>query len=350
MSIARFFLIAVIVPVIFGFRTIDPPPANEQIADPPASTSVRQKPAKKKVIYKPVIEGEWWNITSQPDLGPYNGNKQEPVDFGVWKAKDGTWQLWSCIRGTKIGGKGRLFYRWEGKSLTDQSWEPKGIAMLADTTLGEEPGGLQAPYVMEEGGKYYMFYGDWNNICLAISDDGKEFTRVLNNQGNARLFAGPLYNTRDAMVLKVKDTYYCYYSAHNAKDTKTGEPQGAIYCRTSKDKMTWSEPVVVSRGGSPQKQTQWFAGDIECPFVVKIKDKYVLFRNQKYGPDYLNTQYCSENPLDFGDNNDDYLVGQLSVAAPEIIREGNQYYIVSLRPNLDGMKIAKLKFVKETRK
>jgi hypothetical protein len=43
------------------------------------------------------------------------------------------------------------------------------------------------------------------------------------------------------------------------------------------------------------------------------------------------------------------MIGQLPVAAPEIIKEGNQYYIVSLKPNLDGMKIAKLKFVRETK-
>jgi hypothetical protein len=311
------------------------------------TTSFRNN--KKKEIYKPVIEGEWWNITNQPDLGKYTGEKQQPVDFGVWKAKDGTWQLWSCVRGTKIGGKSRLFYRWEAKSLTDTAWIPKGIAMEADSTLGETYGGLQAPYVFEEHGKFYMFYGDWNGICLATSDDGKSFTRVINESKTARLFTGPLYNTRDPMVLKVSDTYYCYYSAHNEKDNKTNEPQGAIYCRTSRDMKTWGEPVVVSRGGTAFKQTQWYAGDIECPFVVRIKNKYVMFRNQKYGPDYLNTQYCSENPLDFGDNNDDFMIGQLPVAAPEIIKEGNQYYIVSLKPNLDGMKIAKLKFVRETK-
>lgn len=75
--------------------------------------------SKNKDAFKPVIDGNWWSITSQPDLGKYTDKNQQPVDFAVWKAKDGTWQLWSCIRHTRIGGKTRLFYRWESKSLTD---------------------------------------------------------------------------------------------------------------------------------------------------------------------------------------------------------------------------------------
>src|SRR5690606_29787250 len=119
----------------------------------------------KNTCYRPVIDGEWQNITNQPDLGEYQGERQEPVDFGVWKAKDGTWQLWSCIRNTKIGGNSRLLYRWEGKSIADTAGQPMDIAMVADTTLGETAGGLQAPYVFEAGGDYSRFYGDWNNIC-----------------------------------------------------------------------------------------------------------------------------------------------------------------------------------------
>ena len=294
--------------------------------------------------YKPVIESEWQSLTNMPDLGEYNSDHQQPVDFGIWKAKDDTWQLWSCIRSTKIGGNTRLLYRWEGKSLADTAWQPMGIAMVADTTLGETAGGLQAPYVFEEDGVFYTFYGDWNNICLATSEDGKAFTRVLNENGTPALFAGPLYNARDPMVIKIDGTYYCYYSAHNQHDNKTFGPQGAIYCRTSTDMKAWSKATAVSRGGTPLEQTNWYAGDIECPFVVEINGHYVLFRNQLYGRYSLNTQYSSTDPLDFGDNHDDYMVGQLHIAAPEIVKEDNQYYVVSLKRRLDGMKIAKLRF------
>ena len=41
-------------------------------------------------------------------------------------------------------------------------------------------------------------------------------------------------------------------------------------------------------------------GPTECPFVVAKDGLYYLFRNQRYGEDQLNTQYCSPNMLDFG--------------------------------------------------
>lgn len=309
----------------------------------------RQTDSPKKTVYKPVIEGDWWSITNQPDLGELTNTNQQPVDFGVWQAQDGTWQLWSCIRRTKLGGRGRLFYRWEGKNLTDTAWTPKGIAMQSDTTLGEAKGGLQAPYVFLENGTYYMFYGDWNNICLATSKDGKAFTRVLNDKKTPVLFSSTLYNPRDPMVIKLGSTYYCYYSAHNQVDDKSGRPQSGIFCRTTKNLKDWSEPVVVNRGGTPRKQTPGWGGDSECPFVIKLDDTYVLFRNQIYGKNNLNTQYCSSDPLNFGDDTDEMMVGQMPIAAPEIIKQGNQYYIVSLKPGLDGMKMAKLTFQKEVK-
>ena len=79
----------------------------------------------------PVIDGPWWQIAGDPDLGVYTRDEQQPVDFGIWQAADGSWQLWSCIRGTGCGQFTRLFYRWEGKQLTDRDWNPRGM-----TTFG----------------------------------------------------------------------------------------------------------------------------------------------------------------------------------------------------------------------
>src|SRR5688500_10501732 len=93
----------------------------------------------------PRIVGQPWTIATDPDLGDLTTAKQQPVDFAIWPAADGTWQLISCIRGTKEPGKTRLLHRWEGAKRTDTNWTPKGIFMQADPSLGETQGGLQAP-------------------------------------------------------------------------------------------------------------------------------------------------------------------------------------------------------------
>src|SRR5687767_11086412 len=161
----------------------------------------------------PRISGEWTEMAGDPDLGSLTTPKQQPVDFGIWLAADGTWQLWSCIRGTKEPGKTRLFHRWEGKRLEDKNWQPRGIAMLADPALGETEGGLQAPFVFREGAASKMLYGDWMNICLAASENGKTFTRHRGQGGNPQVFRGAseAENSRDPMALRIKDLWHCYY-------------------------------------------------------------------------------------------------------------------------------------------
>lgn len=66
-------------------------------------------------VLVPRIDGNFWKIAGEPDLGVYTSSKQQPVDFAIWQAADGTWQLWSCIReparlarpGSFIAGKRR---------------------------------------------------------------------------------------------------------------------------------------------------------------------------------------------------------------------------------------------------
>jgi hypothetical protein len=206
--------------------------------------------------------------------------------------------------------------------------------MQADLDLGETPGGLQAPHVVNVAGLYHMFYGDWENICQAVSADGKSFTRRLVANGKTAMFGeGPGNNTRDPMVLRVGESYHCYYTAHPAG-------KESVYCRISRDLQTWGESRIVSRGGS--------AGSgrcsAECPFVVhhEESDFYYLFRCQRYGVDAQSTVYRSRDPLDFGDNDDRCLACRLPVAAAETIRFEGRYYIACLLPSLKGIRIARL--------
>jgi hypothetical protein len=284
----------------------------------------------------PQISGTWWTVAHDPDLGPLIDPDQQPVDFGMWQPADGTWQLWSCIRKTRCGGRTRLFYRWEGASLTEGDWTPMGIAMQADPSLGETQGGLQAPFVLRVGDLYYMLYGDWEHICLATSVDGKAFTRQFDAHGRTGMFSeGSGANTRDPMVMPVGDIYHCYYTAFT-------HGKGAVYCRVSGNLRTWGDSRMVAFGGSAG--TGPFSA--ECPFVVHHEESgyYYLFRTQRYGLDAQTSVYRSRDPLDFGVDDDQYLVGTLPVAAPEIIAHQGNHFMASLLPSLKGIRIARLDF------
>jgi hypothetical protein len=303
-------------------------------------------------VLMPQIEGDWWQVAGNPMDHKYATENQEPVDFAVWQAADGMWQLWSCIRGTTAGGrngKTRFFYRWEGQNLTDTDWKPMGIAMEAEPSLGETPGGLQAPYVIKVGDTYHLFYGDWVNICHATSKDGKNFTRVIQADGHTGMFSEGLdNNTRDVMLLTNAGKWFAYYTAYPNR-------QGMVYVRTTEDFKNWSLSSVVAFGG--RAGTNAFSS--ECPHVVKLDDdNFYLFKTQTYGTFKGDIRkrgapqtsiYHSNDPMIFGINQDErYFVCTLPVAAPEIIHYKNRYYIAALNERaLDGIRIAKLAWVKK---
>jgi hypothetical protein len=286
-----------------------------------------------------IDEGGWWQIAGNPDLGELTSDRQEPVDFGIWQAADGTWQLWSCIRNTKESGVTRLFYRWEGRRLTDENWTPMGIALRGDRQYGETPGGLQAPFVVCVPDRYLMFYGDWVSICLATSVDGKTFRRASIDGDGPQLFSeGKGNNTRDPMLLDIDGTWHCYYSA------MPGD-QGAMFVRRSKDLTDWSKSktLKVLSGGSPGRL--WFHA--ECPHVVHHAGYFYLFRTSNYRGDPRTTVYRSKDPTDFGLDDDAKIVATLPVAAPEIILRAGRYWLAALNPQLDGIRITTLEFVAE---
>jgi hypothetical protein len=296
-----------------------------------ASASCESPPAN--VV--PQISGPFWTIAHNPDLGALGATGQQTVDLGVWRAADGTVQLWSCIRNTSVGGQGRLFYHWQTANMTDVDWSPIDVAMTADAQYGETVGGLQAPFVIEDGGTFHMYYGDWTAICEQTSTDGKTFQRRLDASGHSALFeeGTDAANTRDPMVLKDNGQYYIYYSAGVGGID-------ADYVRTSQDLVTWSASTMVARGG----QAGNGVSSAECPFVIHEPSTgmYFLFRTQAYGLSAQTSVYRSSNPLDFGVDDDRFFVGTLPLAAPEIVHDGADWYIVTPNATLDGYQAARL--------
>ena len=138
----------------------------------------------------PVIEGSWWTVAHTPVLPEaYQSPEQQCVDFAIWQAADGTWQLWSCIRHTRCGGHTRLLYGWEGPTLFDADWTPMGIKMESRPDLGEAPGGLQAPHVVKLSDRYSVLVGggsDMENLYVAIVEaaTGQELARITGTVAN----------------------------------------------------------------------------------------------------------------------------------------------------------------------
>lgn len=288
----------------------------------------------------PEIVGEWWQIAGSPDLGELASSEQELVSFGVWQAADKTWQLWGCIRNTNVGGNTRLFYRWESAHLTDVDWQPAGVAMTSDPSLGEPLGGLQAPHATRIGDEWVMAYGDWEHICFARSSDGKEFTRQIGDDGVTGAFDEGLGNsTRDPMVTHFNGAYHVYYTANP-------DGVGSVYARTSLDLRAWSESAIVSAGGSGGSA----AIDGEEPAVVWVEESqaYYLFRthtNPAGGERMVTSVYRSADPLDFGIGDDRYLVATLDSEATWVIRDGDAYYVAAVMPDFSGCRLARLAWV-----
>ncbi len=290
----------------------------------------------------PVIDGEWWPVSHSPKLPEIDSEPGEVVDHCFFKAANGKWQLWTQIRGATIG---RLFYRWEGGTKFEQKdWTPKGICWRADRESGEswqtgDQEFIHAPHVFVENGPFMLYYGggpssdaEHCQVNLATSENGIDFTRVLDSDGASRIFNGPGW-ARDPMVLKIGKLYFNYYCADE-------KGVGVICLRTSTQAAgaPWSEYEVVSQGGilGTHRSAQ------QCPYVVYLDGYYYLFK-MAGSDEYRTAVYRSKNPRSFGDN-DDQLVTVLKSSASEIIQADNRFYISSLIPGYRGVRVARLRW------
>jgi len=324
-----------IVSILAGFGILDAEAARAGDDPPAAPPSAPEEP----VPSRPVLTGDWWRIAGNPDVGEWTSEDQQPVDFAVWQAADRTWQLWSCIRHTKHPGRTRVFHAWEGQRLTDTDWKPQGITFTGDPTIGETAGGMQAPYVIRVNDQFRMYYGDYRHICLAVSEDGKQFEKMLEGGMTGLFGEGPTAIARDPMLLKIGPRWYCYYSAH-PKNHPDG-PHG-VWLRTSTDGLDFGPSRLVMTGG--QAGDRWW--NFECPHVVRVGGWFYLFHTQNYAPGNQQTSvYRSADPTYFGLDDDTNFVTHLPVAAPELIHHEGRWYLAALAENLDGIRVIRLDWV-----
>ncbi|QDT36754.1 hypothetical protein [Stratiformator vulcanicus] len=287
----------------------------------------------------PVLTGESYRVCTSPDLGELSGpieRKEHIVDHGFLQAEDGTWTLWACMRGTKVS---RLLYGWRGESLTAENWQPLGVVARAEIEWGEkkvEENGriteqMQAPFFMQEefrGWPYLCFYNS-GGIRLMVSRDGKDFERLDlgGDRGNLLYPDGG----RDVMLLKSNGTYYAYSTV------STLDRRGYVNLRTSKDLLDWTPSKMVSFGGKAG------SGPVsaESPYVVELDGYFYLFRASSIT--FKTYVYRSDDPTDFGIDDDSKLIAEFPIKAPEVFAHEGEWYISDLA-DFKGIKLHGLKW------
>ncbi|NHE56323.1 glycoside hydrolase family protein [Cyclobacterium plantarum] len=331
--------------------------------------------ANKKL--RPILDENWWLIGPPPLKGSHNIpvkiglngeiRTYESVDHHIFRADDGYWHLWGCVRHT---GWGRILYHWKSKNLTDSPWEDTGEFIRANAAFGESINGwdkeewIQSPFIVKEKGLYYMFYGGHSTgrnkegipargnsrnesfdtecqICIMTSKDGLKWNRYTFDDGLSRAFSGP-GEARDPCLIKIDGLWHLYYTG-----LEDGDPQkGGMFVRTSRDLLHWSDYQLVHR--AHQYGRNWW--EIECPHVVYREGYFYLFRTQNYVKAITHV-FRSEDPLDFGKGNEaaaQKYVGQIPCAAPEIYQLAGEEYLSSNHDPALGTQMCRLHWETET--
>jgi beta-xylosidase len=267
----------------------------------------------------PEIAGSWQRLAAPPQLEQYHKPGVQAVDFTLYPAADGTWQLISCVRGTAYPGAGRLLYRWEGKRLTDSDWAPKGIFRTADVRLGHAEGKIQAPHCVKHDGKYYLFYSSSGAHCL-VGEDGKAFTDHKAHDGQMKFFDMP----RDLMIFNNLDRdglWYAYFTdiAPGKYAERKNHTVGARTARRLEG--PWSAQKIDVGVVSPTPADAYTFVFAESPFV--------LFRNGWYYRFEQMNVLASRNPRAWQGPILATLTGNnpRALLAPEIVTHDGRDYI-----------------------
>jgi len=281
----------------------------------------------EETIEVPMLDGPWWQIApNAPDVGRWGTGKENACDFTIYRDAEGTWRCISCIRGTSHYGQ-RLFYQWEADKLTDRDWRPVGILEVPRGKRGVPPDftSVQAPHAFRYKGKYYMFYNSGAARCM-ISDDGRQWTPHTNVNGKPVFFA----MGRDVCLFhdEANARWIAYYCG---TATVGGQRRGAMMARTAPAlEGPWSEKEIpVRTDGNP-----------ESPFVLKHGDYYYLWQQMSV--------YRSNDPLNFtGAEMIAHMTGTWYAGkyAPEVIRDGDSYYIAGYSR---GLHVARMKWVSKS--
>jgi hypothetical protein len=270
----------------------------------------------------PCLDGAWWRLAAPPKLERFATGKEQTVDFTVFRAADGTWQLVSCVRNTAHPGGGRLLYRWEAAKLTDADWTPKGIFLSSDAAQGHREGFVQAPHAVVEDGVTWLVFNSSGAHALT-SRDGKAFEPFRAADGGFRLFEMP----RDVMLLdrRARDGswYACFTDIRPGKYPERKDH--TVSFRTApKLAGPWSAGKTDIGVLSPPPPGYLFAF-AESPFIHARKDWLYRFEQLHV--------YASRDPARWEGPPVAVLSGKdpLQHLSPEIVEHEGSTYLAAYR-------------------
>ena len=275
---------------------------------------------------KPFLDGPWWRIASPPALERFGTGSEQTVDFTLFPAADGTWQLISCVRNTAHPGGKRLLFRWEGKTITDPDWTPKGIFLTSDPAIGHQEGVLQAPHLVREDGLFWLFYNSAGARAMT-SKDGKTFEHARDAAGNHKFFDMP----RDVMLLDHRERdgkWYAFYTDIVAGKYAERKNHTVSYRTAPKLAGPWGDKVDIGVVSPPPN------GDLfafaESPFVHARKGWFYRFEQ-------LNV-LASKDPARWEGPPVAALAGKnvLEYLSPEIVEHEGRTYLAAYKDHGKG--------------
>jgi len=222
-----------------------------------------------------------WRIAASPSGYEWdNGDTDEVVDFTIFQAADGTWQLIACVRKctfpvayeTGKNYRGRILFRWESDDLFASDWKEMGVFKTTDdlppgVPVKNNKGMIQAPHVVKDNGLYYMIYNS-KDAHMMVSTNGKDWADQADFSGNYTFFK--MAGGRDIMLVDNRDVDGKWYAVHTPQ-TKGYDSRGyeLVYHTAENLLGPWSGPAGMA------KRDFW--QDVESPFIVRRTGWYYLF-------------------------------------------------------------------------
>lgn len=223
------------------------------------------------------------------------------------------------------------------KSKDLVNWEYLDIAIAPDEEY--DVSGCFSGSAIEKDGKMYLMYtghqdpGGFENLrqvqCIAVSEDGKNFTKYENNPviDSTKLpKEAIIQDFRDPKVYKKGDKYYSVIGSRNLDDS------GQILLYSSDDLLNWNYE------GNILQSNNEFAKMWECPDLFELDNKDILIMSPQFLEPRGN-KYWNLHSSSYMIGNLDYKNNKYNLEKVEEIDYGFDFYAPQTLIDTKGRRI-----------